>query len=308
MHRFSHIEIIETPHRVSRIATTTGLSDLSRDYSLVTPPKKYIWSLEQQVTLVLLVEKYQNTWAEKRKIFNSYIESELGLSHTFTEGALRSMHRELKYKFPCSMGNWVCIRKALEHRAVSLGIPLIDCAEARSPRTQCQVNTGLPTLNCKRKFSRQTRFPRLGFRAFDISNQGYLFINIYRAIYQILTKNSINSSTQFRAGRFINRDIPRPPDPRSFTYRNDARKQIERVHEGVTPFISTTSSLLRALAYAYSRKYPSSIAIIDLHKAGRVEEFEDESNPFLQNVYRLKLKPGDSYKGISEVRRYIRFI
>ena len=76
----------------------------------------------------------------------------------------------------------------------------------------------------------------------------------------------------------------------------------------MTPFISTTSSLLRALSYAYSRKHPSSIAVIDLHKAGKVEDYEDDSNPFLQNVYRLNLKPGDPYKGISEVKGHFRVV
>lgn len=117
----------------------------------------------------------------------------------------------------------------------------------------------------------------------------------------MLIEHSVNSATEFRAGRFIDGDIPVPPTPHSFVYRNDARKQIERVHEGSTPFISTTSSLLRALSYAYSRKHPASIAVIDLHEAGKVKDYEDENNPFLQNVYQLNLKPGDPYKGTSEV-------
>jgi hypothetical protein len=50
--------------------------------------------------------------------------------------------------------------------------------------------------------------------------------------------------------------------------------------------------------------YPSSIAIIDLHKAGRVEEYDDESNPFIQHVYSLNPKPKDSYTGRGEVRKY----
>ena len=122
----------------------------------------------------------------------------------------------------------------------------------------------------------------------------------------MLTKYRVNSSTEFRAGRFVDGYIPEPPNPHSSAYRDNARKQIERIHEGVTPFISTTSSLLRALSYAYSRKHPGSIAVIDLHKAGQVTMYEDDNNPYLQNVYRLNLKPGDSYKGKSEVRLHFR--
>lgn len=119
----------------------------------------------------------------------------------------------------------------------------------------------------------------------------------------MLTAYRINSSTEFRAGCFVDSNISVPPNPHSYAYRNDARRQIERIHEGVTPFISTTSSLLRVLSSAHSRKYPSSIALIDLHKAGKVEQYEDNDNPYLQNVYRLNLKPEDSYRGTSEVRK-----
>lgn len=113
--------------------------------------------------------------------------------------------------------------------------------------------------------------------------------------------------TQFRAGRFVDSDIPVPPNPHTFAYRNDTRKQIERIHEGVILFISTISSLLQALSSCYSRKHPSSVAIIDLHKAEKVEEYEDDDNFFIQNVYHLNLKPGHPYKGINEVRVRFRF-
>ena len=178
MSQFSHVEVLEKRRHVSRTTKTSGASDISRDYSQVTPRKTHKWSLEEAVTLILLVRTYENTWAEKRKIFNSYIEDELNSPHHFTEGALRTMYRELQTKFTHSFGNWYSIQKVLKQKADSLCVPLIDCAQPQTLFNSrlSQLNTGLLTPITKRKTIRQTRFPRLGFRAFDISNQGYLFI------------------------------------------------------------------------------------------------------------------------------------
>ena len=205
MSQFSHVEVLEKRRHVSRTGKTSGASDISRDFSEVTPRKIHKWSLEEQVTLILLERTYENTWAEKRKIFNSYIQDELDSSDHFTEGALRTMYRELKNKFSCPFGEWSCIRKALRQKAALLCIALID-REASPPQIPSnnrfhqppqtplnsrlnqppqtplnsrlnQSNTGLPTPISNNKSFRQTRFPRLGFRAFDISNQGYLSIH-----------------------------------------------------------------------------------------------------------------------------------
>jgi hypothetical protein len=191
MSRFSHVEI---PSRVNSYSTqlTTSISD----YSAVTREKNHKWSLEQQVTLVLLVRAYQNDWSEKWRIFNSYLEDELTLPHTLSEGALRSMCSEFKKKFSGPFGNWTGIREALEAKALSLGIDLAspDRAETPQPRTppqsalqprtpsQSHVGrfiTGLPTpTSSGRRSRRQWVLPKLGFRAFDRSKQGYLLINI----------------------------------------------------------------------------------------------------------------------------------
>lgn len=166
MSHFSHVEIIGKRRHVSRTAKTPGSSDMSRDYNQVMPRKTHKWNMEEQITLILLVERYENNWTEKKKIFNSYIQDELNSSHHFTEGALRSMYRELKFKFNGSFGNWCCVRKALEQKAILLCIPLVDHVEPSSDR-----------LISSKNIYRRTKFPRLGFRAFDISNQGYLFRN-----------------------------------------------------------------------------------------------------------------------------------
>lgn len=48
----------------------------------------------------------------------------------------------------------------------------------------------------------------------------------------------------------------------------------------------------------------SSIFIINLHKAGRVEEYDGEDNPFIQHVYFLNPKPEDSYTSREEVKKH----
>jgi hypothetical protein len=87
-------------------------------------------------------------------------------------------------------------------------------------------------------------------------------------------------------------------------YREDARKHVERHPEGVTPFISTTWSLLRALSISYWAIYPTSIAVVDLYKAGRVEEYGIETNPYIQHVYELNLKRRDRDTGEERARTY----
>lgn len=176
MRQFSHVEVRKKRRQASRAAKTLGSSE--KDYTQITPQKPHKWTLEEQITLILLVRRYENTWADKKRIFNSYIEVEPNSPHYFTEAALRAMCQKLGSKFSDPLGNWSCVREALERKAALLCIPLVDCAEAKSPQTACQVSSGLPTPIRNRKLS--TRFPRLGFRAFDISNQGYLFIDIYR--------------------------------------------------------------------------------------------------------------------------------
>lgn len=200
MSRFSHIEI---PSRVN--SRSTRLAKSISDYSAVTPDKNHKWSLEQQVTLVLLVRAYQNNWSEKWRIFNSYIADELALPHTFSKGALRSMRSEFEKKLSGPFGNWTSTRQALETRALSLGIdlksldhievpqPLSRPQSASNPRMPSQsapqlrtpseshvghLITGLPTPKSTGRRRRQWVLPKLGFRAFDISKQGYLLINI----------------------------------------------------------------------------------------------------------------------------------
>lgn len=182
MSQFSHIEISGKRRHNSCTAKTSGVSDISRDYSQVTPKKRHKWNLEEQVTLLLLTERYENIWSEKKKIFNSYVGDELNSPHDFSEGALRTMHRELKNKFSGPFGSWCGVRKALENKATLLRVPLIDRIQASPPRTPLnsrfgQFITGLPTPTSSKGIYRQTRIPRLGFRAFDISNQGYTSIS-----------------------------------------------------------------------------------------------------------------------------------
>lgn len=209
MSQFTHVEVRvqRRPNPCSSATEILSAPDIL-DYRAVTRGKNHMWSLEEQVTLVLLVEAYQNSWSEKRNIFNSYI------GHEFSEGALRKMYWELKTKFKSPFGNWFILRKSLETKAISLRIPLesIDRAQASPPRApsngrfdqlatglftptssrrSCrQLTTGLPTPTSSRRSHcqpttdlltptssrsyRQTGFPRLGFRAFDKSNQGYL--------------------------------------------------------------------------------------------------------------------------------------
>ena len=113
--------------------------------------------------------------------------------------------------------------------------------------------------------------------------------------------------------------MPSPPSPQSDHYKDMAKNHVARRGSEIffqsTPFISTTRSLIRALSFCYKATSSSSIAVIDLHKAGRSDEFEDESNPYIQEVLSLNFNSGDrptrirkvkkSYSGRGEVRKYL---
>jgi hypothetical protein len=308
MSRVPQVEIRPGPNSPSSQIETPISPD---DYRAVTRGKNHKWTLEQKVTLYVLVQSYQNDWTDKRTIFNSYIADELEAPHPFSGPALRSMHSELQNTFSGPFGNWSGIRRSLEVKARSLGIFLessgpVQALQPQTPSNSRSVEfiTGLPTPTSERRNNRQRELPRLGFRAFDRSNQGYI-IEPLKTFGTSLTTYRINSPTRFLAGRFMDGCVPMPPSPQSLAYREEARKHVERHHEGVTPFISTTWSLLRALSISYWATYPSSIAVIDLYKAGRVEEYGIETNPYIQHVYQMNLKRRDRDTGEERVRTYI---
>ena len=176
----------------------------------MTPQKTHRWTLEQKVTLVLLCREYQNSWHEKRILFNAYLEDELKTTHIFTEGALRRMYSQIENRFHRDFGTWTGIRSSLEARAISLNIALEASDRGQSSQLITPVrfpmpssglftpsnglstpskglstpskdlstpSNGLPTpsLSSGNKNSyRATKFPRLGFRGFSTSSQGYL--------------------------------------------------------------------------------------------------------------------------------------
>lgn len=179
MSQFSHVAVPPRSFPLSMITGTPSSPDGSIDYKAVTRPKNHKWTLEEQVTLVLLHQRYRNSWNDKTRIFNAYVEDELKLSHRFSDGALRSMFKELENKFNNSLGSWPLIRERLECKARSLNIPLESCAHGQAPRTPIRSRfdrfiTGYPTPTSVGNCCRRTRLPRLGFRAFDWSKQGYI--------------------------------------------------------------------------------------------------------------------------------------
>lgn len=249
--------------------------------------------------LILLDEVYGNNWAEKAAVFNGYFKNQIVSPLGLSESALRSMHREIKGRLDRPLGDWKGLRASLEDTASNRGITLqvkppgdlnqnLSTAVGNIPRTPIRGqsyhhNNGLLTpieTPSTRRYSPVRELPRLGFRAFNYTNQG------------------VNSATHFRAGSFVGLQIADPPHPSSLTYRDHAKRQISRIHEGTTPFISLTESIVRALHFAF-KKDDSYIAIIDMWKAGHSRESNDE-NPFLQEVHQLNLFPGDPYQGRGE--------
>ena len=150
--------------------------------------------------LILLDEVYENNWAEKAIVFSGYFKNQIVSPLGLSESALRSMHREIKGRPDRPLGDWKDLRASLEGTASNSGIALqvkppgdlsqnLGTAVGNIPRTpnrgkSYHLNNGLLTpmeSPSTRRYSSIRELPRLGFRAFDYTNQG------------------VNSATHFRA-------------------------------------------------------------------------------------------------------------
>ena len=127
--------------------------------------------------------------------------------------------------------------------------------------------------------------------------------NLPRYAYRAVNSNSqgVNSPRGLRAGRFKNSvTIPPSPDTQSRAYCNDVLSHINSVPTGLSPFISVTRNLLRALQHGCKTAANFSIIVIDLHK---VEELDTKDEPFferVQSVKSLRLDSPDGYFGSGE--------
>jgi len=128
-----------------------------------------------------------------------------------------------------------------------------------------------------------SQIPKLVFRAFCDKSQG------------------INSSTCIRAGSFMNSTIPPPISSKSPTFKKHALRNINKVPNGTTPFVSVTPKLLGAFHRAFKMSTNPSIAVIDLELAGRLRNTQKEdSHPVAHSVKSLKLESPDNYRGASD--------
>ena len=287
---FSHVEI-----QASERAIVT--------YDAVSRSKNHKWDLQNYVVLLLLENVYTNSWAEGTKVFNRYFQEQIGVSTQLSEGALRTMHRQVKGKFDYPLGEWQALRISLEKTAQSIGLELqvkhpnhgLDHTTLSTARNEDPVlgralfqpfdeqNHGIPTppQSPRIRHKKTFKFPRLGFRAFNDRNQG------------------LNSYTKFQAGMFYSQNIGKPPHVSSRLYRHYARRHADRIHIK-TPFVSVTRNLVRALQLGFQNEADSHIAVIDLWRAGKVDINHQDKNPYIQAVSRLNLNLAGRYRGVGE--------
>lgn len=290
---FSHVEI------QGMLPKSNSVPIPSISYEAVTRKPNHQWDLENYVALIILADECSNSWAEKTLIFNAYFRDQLISSIGLSEGALRSMYYKIQNLFVYPIGRWKTLKATLEEVAFKIGLHLElkphseplknnatpetdgDCRNLPHTLARNRIHGSRSQRKGKKQSSRS--IPKLAFRAFDETSQG------------------INSSTHFRAGIFVNREVTSPPHPSSHLYRCDARRHIRRIHQGSTPMISVSSSIVRVLHIALKTEISSHVAVIDLWEAGKVAHYDnDGDNPYIQEVYRLNLNPGDPYKGIGE--------
>lgn len=253
-------------------------------YDALNRECNHSWTLEDKVVLMILVKMYKNGWDEKTRVFNGLLFDDPNSPKKFSEGAIRSMFSGIKTQFDKSFGDWATMRSMIETTACSLGVNLVlnlcnEGSTAIVPEVPVLPPQSLKVDNTE-IYSPQV--PRIAFRAYSVSSQGF------------------NSAIEFQSGLSVNCNNTAPPEPSSLLYRHHARRHIARVHEGTTPFISVTRNLIRALHHAFKTEKISSIAVIDLWKAGYVDQYDYQSNPYIQEVRSLKLNPGDPYSGKGE--------
>lgn len=189
--------------------------------------------------------------------------------------------------------------KTVYRRSDLVTPPFYHVSERRTSRSKSGILTsvgdqdvGLLTPISSSRVSREnfhpyykpSNVPCIGFRAYNGDSQG------------------LNSMTGFRAGQFIQHaHIPSPINRESESYRSDARRHIDRIATGPTPFISVTKNLLRALHYAQKMTSPAYIAVFDLHQVKKIGQSQlGESYASIQSVESLDLESTDDYRGKGE--------
>ena len=130
---FSHIEI---PLKQSLALSDNEINRFKR------PVVKHKWTLEQKLTLSILVRWYSNNWRDKTRIFNAYFHGARlpeNANRSFSENVLRAMWHDIDHKrhinstlqtiwlntaFSPSSSDWAVPRAALEDCAVKLDLSL----------------------------------------------------------------------------------------------------------------------------------------------------------------------------------------
>lgn len=72
------------------------MEDPTRDYSNITLKPSHRWTTEQHITLAFLVRVYNNSWNDKRLVFNSFFSSELRNPKGLSSAALSAMSYDMQ--------------------------------------------------------------------------------------------------------------------------------------------------------------------------------------------------------------------
>ena len=72
------------------------MEDPTRDYTKITPKPTHRWTIVQHITLAFLVRVYDNSWNDKRLVFNSFFSSELRNPKGLSSRALAAMSYDMQ--------------------------------------------------------------------------------------------------------------------------------------------------------------------------------------------------------------------
>lgn len=131
-------------------------------YEAIKRSPSHSWSVEQKVTLCILIDVYEVSWLGVKTIFNALFSHELYSPRGLTKGALFSMHRQLTKAGFKHTGGWVSLRKSIEDQAVEVGVnlPLKATSDAKmssgSARSQNNALTDRSWLSSSTPRTRTT--------------------------------------------------------------------------------------------------------------------------------------------------------
>lgn len=220
---------------------------------------------EHHLTLYLLRTTYRGPWHQTTRVFNEIYQQDIanyGLDRGPLRTALmtqfasrRNSHRELWEAFLNeTKGN----KRAFNDLKNRIGMALLTATASTQALHPKQKKKQKVRPTCMNREEAHPPLPVVLFRVYSDASQG------------------LNSAEGFIASHFQDHDdLPLPPDYSDHDLENTIRKHLSRHHDFKSPFVSTSSCLVKVMRRAIKASEEAQdlnscrISIIDTRKVGQ---------------------------------------